>query len=136
MKKKKSKLIPLSKLCKKLDAVFSQWIRRKDADKNGNVACYTCGKVQHWKQQQCGHYISRRHYSTRWLESNCKPQDAGCNIFNQGNSPAFALHLIKDYGQDHLEKLDLLKNQLCKMDRITYEEKIAEYEEKIKNLKT
>lgn len=133
---KKKKLKSLGSLCKKLDKVFSEYIRRKDADKSGNVACYTCGKKQHWKKQQCGHYISRRHYSTRWLEENCKPQDAGCNIFNQGNSPAFALHLIKDYGSEHLQNLDKLKNTLCKMDRFAYELLIEGYEEKLKNLKT
>lgn len=136
MKKKKSKLISLSKLCKKLDAVFSQWIRRIDCNKDGKVACYTCGKVQHWKRQQCGHYISRRHYNTRWDEQNCKPQCAGCNIFNQGNSPSFALHLIKDYGVDILDTLHQRKNILCKMDRFTYEQQIENYERELKNLKT
>ena len=33
---------------KKLDAVFSEYIRRKYADKNGIVSCYTCGKKKFW----------------------------------------------------------------------------------------
>jgi hypothetical protein len=31
-------------LIKKLDAIFSEYIRRKYADKNGIVKCYTCDK--------------------------------------------------------------------------------------------
>ncbi len=34
-----------SKIVKKLDAIFSQYIRLKDADHNGDVSCFTCGKV-------------------------------------------------------------------------------------------
>ena len=31
-------------IVKKLDTVFSEYIRRKYADKLGNVKCYTCKK--------------------------------------------------------------------------------------------
>ena len=36
-------------LVKKLDTVFSEYIRRKYADKKGIVSCYTCGKKAYWK---------------------------------------------------------------------------------------
>ena len=39
-----------SKIVKKLDAIFSQYIRLKDADHNGDVKCFTCGKVSHYKK--------------------------------------------------------------------------------------
>ena len=46
-----------SKIVKKLDAIFSQYIRLKDADHNGDVTCFTCGKVSHYKKgMQCGHF--------------------------------------------------------------------------------
>jgi len=133
--KTKKKLIPLSKLSKKLDAVFSMYIRLKYADNKGMVSCYTCNVKKHWKEMQNGHYISRRHYCTRWLETNCHPQCVGCNVFNQGNSPSYALHLIKDYGAPILETLEGLKNNICKMTRGDYEINIEEYEKKIKNLR-
>ena len=49
-------------LVKKLDAVFSEYIRRKYADKNGIVKCYTCNKKAYWKGEgmQNGHFISRK----------------------------------------------------------------------------
>jgi hypothetical protein len=125
---------PVNKLRDELDKVFSEWIRRKDADKNGMVKCYTSGKFYHWKQIQCGHFISRRHMSTRWYEKNCKPQSVSENIFNQGNAPKFAIKLIEEYGQGILEELEIKKNSICKMGRFEYERLINEYKEKIKNL--
>ena len=40
----------VSKLKKKLDAIFSKYIRLKDADKNGYVKCYTCGVKKYWEK--------------------------------------------------------------------------------------
>lgn len=132
---KKKKLKSLSFLCKKLDKVFSEYIRRKDADGRGFVKCFTCMNKKHWKEMQCGHFISRRHYNTRWDVMNCKPQDAACNIFNQGNAPMFALGLQKLYGEGIIEELVFKKNITLKMNRFLYELMIEEYEEKLKNLK-
>ena len=61
-----------SKIVKKLDAIFSQYIRLKDADHKGDVTCFTCGKVSHYKKGiQNGHFQSRRFMSTRYDEKNC-----------------------------------------------------------------
>ena len=77
-----AKKLTRSKLVKKLDAVFSQYIRLKDADEFGNATCFTCGKVDHWKKLQNGHFQSRKHYATRWDEMNCQVQCvSGCNMY-------------------------------------------------------
>ena len=104
-------------LVKELDSAYSKYIRQKDADDNGQVKCYTCDKVKHWKSIDCGHYISRRHLSSRFFEKNTKPQCKGCNIFKEGNKPVFALELIKEYGKDVLEELDSLSHIKMKYDR-------------------
>jgi len=104
-------------LIKELDSAYSKYIRQKDADDNGQVKCYTCDKVKHWKSIDCGHYISRRHLSSRFFEKNTKPQCKGCNIFKEGNKPVFALELIKEYGKDVLEELDSLSHIKMKYDR-------------------
>ena len=41
-------------LIKKLDTVFSLYIRQRYADKNGMVKCCTCSTVKHWKEMDCG----------------------------------------------------------------------------------
>ena len=82
-----------SKVVKKLDVVFSQYIRLSNADKNGICTCVTCGKKYHWKQIQAGHFMSRKHYSTRWIEDNVKPQCYGCNVMQQGQQYRFSKYL-------------------------------------------
>ena len=80
-------------LVKKLDKVFSEYIRKRTADANGFVECFTCGKRNHWKKMQCGHFQSRKHYSTRWNEDNCQVQCVGCNMFKGGEQYKFGLKL-------------------------------------------
>lgn len=103
-----------SKLKDRLDKVFSVYIRTRSIDKRGYTNCFTCGKPAHWKDLHCGHYISRRHLSTRWEEKNCKPQCVGCNIFNQGAADVFAIKLVNLYGPQILELLNLKKNSIAK----------------------
>ena len=132
----KVKLKSISSLKKKLDTLYSLYIRQKYADnQTGISSCYTCGKPAHWKELQNGHYISRRHHSTRWHDQNCRPQCPGCNIFNQGNAPAFALRLLREFGPEILEVLELEKNKTVHLDRIFYESKIQEIERKLNELK-
>jgi hypothetical protein len=128
----KSKKGSLSSLEKKLDQVFSWYIRKSHADKNGYCKCVTCGKVVHWKDIQCGHFISRRHKATRWEEKNCGPQCVGCNIYNQGAGPAYASYLIRKYGEGIVDLLLAKSRSVWKGGRFEYEAMISEYEEKLK----
>lgn len=124
----------MKKLIKKLDDVFSKYIRLKNADENGIVKCYTCGKYHHWKEIQCGHYISRRHFGTRWEEKNCKPQCVGCNIFNQGSADTFARNLIREYGSDILELLAAKKNNITKLGGFELNFMISDYQARVNKL--
>lgn len=79
-------------LIKKLDTVFSEYIRRRYA-KNDIATCVTCGKKDHWKKLQAGHFMSRKHYSTRWDEDNVEVQCSACNVFRYGEQYLFAKYL-------------------------------------------
>ena len=79
-----------------LDYVFSQYIRVKYADKDGIATCFTSGKKYNWQQIQCGHFISRKNLSTRWLEANCRPQCMECNYFKTGNIEEFEYKLHEE----------------------------------------
>ena len=72
----------ISKLKKELDKWFSLYIRLRDAEQ-GIAQCFTCGKIDHYKRLQCGHFQSRRHHATRWNEQNCQVQCVKCNMFEQ-----------------------------------------------------
>lgn len=118
-----------SQLVKELDKVFSEYIRKRDADHNGNVSCFTCGKVAHWKEMQCGHFQSRKHYATRWDEQNCQVQDSGCNIFRSGEQFKFGINLDKKYGQGTAETLERMARFTIKFSNVELQEKIEYYKQ-------
>lgn len=75
------------------DEVFSKVIRVKYADKDGFVLCFTSDVKMRWQDSQCGHYISRSHISTRWMEQNCKVQSPYDNCNLNGNLKEFKKRL-------------------------------------------
>jgi hypothetical protein len=134
-KAKKPKAKSISKLKTELDAIFSQYIRLRNADSNGNVACFTSGVVKHWKEQHCGHFQSRRHIATRWHEKNCQVQSVKENIFNQGNQYTFGKNLDLLYGVGTADKLEQLAKTEFKVDRVYLELSIEFYTLRVKQLK-
>jgi hypothetical protein len=124
----------VSKLKKELDKWFSLYIRLKDCNEYGMVQCYTSGRVYHYKQIHAGHFISRRHLSTRWLEQNVKPQSAADNLFGQGEQYKFGLHLDSEYGLGTTEELQVISKQPFKMMPHEYKEKISYYKSLVEKL--
>lgn len=119
---RKPKLLSMSKLKKKADNVFSHWIRDRD-----NHTCFTCNKILSTNESQNGHFISRTHTATRYLEKNCNCQCVGCNIFKKGNYPIYALRLQQLYGNDILQELYDLSKTTIKCDRIFLNNIINKY---------
>jgi len=109
-----AKKLTRSKIVKKLDAVFSQYIRQKNAI-NEIATCFTCGKQDHWKKLQNGHFQSRRFYSTRWNEQNCQVQCSGCNVFKYGEQFIFGKKLDQKYGEGTAEELYLKAKKTVKL---------------------
>ena len=128
---KNSKKPSRSKLVKKMDVIFSQYIRLKNS-KNGICTCVTCGKKGHWKTGgiQAGHFMSRKHYSTRWDEDNVKPQCVGCNMFRSGEQYKYSLYL----GKQLSEKLHEKSNKIVKFTNIELEEMFQHYSDEVKKL--
>tara|TARA_B100000902_G_C27307271_1_gene916259 strand:- start:1929 stop:2324 length:396 start_codon:yes stop_codon:yes gene_type:complete len=89
-------------IVKKLDTIFSKYVRLKDADFKGNCICVTCGKSYYWKEIQAGHFISRKHYSTRWDERNVKPQCYSCNVMRYGEQYKYSKYLGIELSEDLL----------------------------------
>ena len=92
-------------MIKKLDKIFSEYIRMRYADANGIVRCVTCGKPDHWKFMDCGHFIPRGNHSVRWDEINCAPQCKICNQLEGGRTEKFQDYLIEQYGAEAVEML-------------------------------
>jgi hypothetical protein len=120
-------------LVTKLDTIFSQYIRRKDAINNISE-CFTCGVKNDYKKQQAGHFASRRHYSTRWNEYNVQVQCYSCNICNQGMQFEFGKKLCLKYGDNFAEDLMLKSKEIVKFTESDLIELIDYYTEKVNTL--
>jgi hypothetical protein len=118
-------------LIKKLDAVFSEYIRLRTANENGFVECVTCGKQDHWRSMDCGHFISRKHISTRWHEDNCQVQCKSCNVFRYGEQYKYSLWL----GAKKSEYLYTLSKETLKLYDYDLLDMIEIYKEKVAELK-
>lgn len=119
-----------SKLVKKLDVVFSQYVRLSNADYRGMCTCVTCGRQYHWKKIQAGHFISRAKYSTRWVLDNVKPQCYGCNCMQQGRQYEFSLYL----GSKLSDELYKKSQEITKFTNVELQEKIEHYSTLLKKL--
>lgn len=123
-KGKKVKKKSNAKLKKKLDAVFSLFIRNKYS-KNGQVKCFTCGVSRPVSNIQNGHFVPRNALATRFDEDNCRPQCVGCNVFGQGRPVIFANNLEKELGKGTVARLYAKAQEITK--DYPYEEKIVQY---------
>lgn len=123
-------------LIKKLDTIFSEYIRRKYADKNGIVKCYTCNVKKYWKGQgmQAGHLISRKSRILRWSELNVRPQCYSCNCHFYGRQLEFAMQLNQEYGYNIAEELLIESKKTIKQSDEDLKNLIKLYEDKIKTL--
>lgn len=130
-KKPKKKLLPLSSLEKKLDRVFSLFIRTRNIDEGGTTNCVTCNRLFYYADLDAGHFVKRQHKSVRWDERNVHPQCTRCNRFLNGAMDEMALYIYKLYGQDTLCELLRLKHTTKKYHRSEIEELISIYENKI-----
>ena len=113
----------------KLDNIFSQYIRLRYS-KNEISKCVTCGKQDHWKKLQAGHFVSRKHYATRWDEDNVQVQCSGCNVFRYGEQYLFSKYL----GVDLSEELLIKSRKIQKFTDNELLEMIDLYTEKVNNL--
>lgn len=143
-KKKKKEKTPLFKgtvsvkkkpnLEEKLDRVFSEFIRLRDSDDQGYARCISCGKIVHWKDIHCGHFVNRWHQNTRFNEKNCNGQCINCNSFDEGNNIGYTRGIIKKYGYGVIDELEIQKHQYKKYSAFEYEILIKHYQQKVKEL--
>lgn len=127
---KNSKKPTRTKLVRKLDMVFSRYIRLRATDHKGYCECVTCGKKDHWKQMQAGHFMSRKHYSTRWDEDNVAVQCVACNVYRAGEQYKYSLYL----GSEKAEMLHQKSKEIQKFSSVELEEMINKYQELVKVL--
>lgn len=106
------------------------------ADENGWVECVSCGKKDHYKYMQGGHFIPKGH-SSYWAlrEENVHPQCPGCNMFGMRHgtaSQAYTIWMQDYYGKDFVQEMIDKKKTLNKISKYEYEEILKNFNELIK----
>jgi len=121
-------------LIKKLDNIFSQWVRLRYC-KDETAECVTCGKRDHWKKLQAGHFVGRKHYSTRWDAVNVQVQCMGCNVFKYGEQYKYGQFINYTYGIGTTDELFKKSREIVKYTDEEISEKIIYYTEIVEELK-
>lgn len=123
-------------LKRKLWAIFSKYIRRKYANRDGMVI--TCdGVYLHWKETHCGHLLPNTERSSNlggnalwYYENNFYPQSANGNYFNaNGSAGKYMEFAIRKYGPEEIEKMRKLKQTVKRWTVTELEDLYKHYKE-------
>lgn len=123
-----------SSLVKKLDRVFSLYIRLRDTMPNGMCRCISCGNIKPFAQIDAGHYFSRTHMATRFSELNVNAECNFCNRFKADHLDAYRDNLIRKIGKDKFELLRIAAHQSQKWSDFELEAMIQHYKKEVKKL--
>ena len=130
-KRKKS---DLKRLKDKLWKLTSEYVRRKDADHNGYVPCYTCGVVKRYTEGDAGHAIPGRHnkvlFDLSILEFQCK----FCNGPKSGMQYVFGKKLNERNGEGWFEQKMIESHEIVKFTKSDYEDRIEAIEGMLEKL--
>jgi hypothetical protein len=124
----------LKSLKNKAWKVFSEWVRRKDADEGGTVHCVTCRAPIYWKEAHAGHFVGGRNNAVLLHPDIVHPQCVRCNIFLSGNYAEYALYMLDKFGREKVEEFLSLRRQVVKLTRADFEASIETYQQKLKDL--
>ncbi len=87
-----------------LDAIFSKIIRKVHLNH-----CHSCGQFHKEQDLQCGHYIGRSNFSTRYDLKNALPVCMTCNYYDASHVEKLGLKLIELYGENVIDELNIKK---------------------------
>jgi len=80
-------------------------VRMEAADGDGFAHCCSCGRREHYKKMNGGHFISRQHKATMLDRQNVHAQCVRCNCMD--NLPGYSAWLEATYGKGFtLELMD------------------------------
>lgn|SRR5574343_345199 len=118
---------------KKLDRIFSKYIRERDRDGDHFVCC-SCGEMKPFEQADAGHFINRRWMMVRWDERNVHAQCRSCNRFDEGNGAGYTRFMMRNYGDPVIDILEASKTPYTWKDW-ELDILIEEYQQKYNDLK-
>ena len=137
MEKEKKDSVKMSKtpnLTKKLDKVFSAYIRLRDVMPSGYFKCISCGRIKAFEEGDCGHYWSRTHMATRWDEDNCSMECRACNRMSADHLIQYRDNLIAKIGQSRYDRLYVLAHSSKHWCNFELQEMINHYKQEAERL--
>jgi len=88
-------------------AMFSKFIRARDANWQGYCKCISCSTVKKWKEMEAGHFIPKGSDSAlKYNEFNVNTQCNSCNTYKSGNLIEYRHGLVEKIGKENVEKLE------------------------------
>jgi len=119
-------------------AIFSKYIRLRDANWQGYCSCISCSVVLPIKEIQAGHFIDAgSDKALKYEETNVHAQCVSCNYFKSGNKLEYRRRLIDKIGIKLVEKLELshhFKTTHKKLNQLELNAMYEFYKKKIKTL--
>lgn len=115
-------------LKKKLDRVFSLFIRLRDCDKKWIIICPLCWSriIWNWEQCQNMHFVKREKMGYRYNEENCYAGCKKCNVMLNWNYEKYTLFMIKKFWIEKVESM-VYDNKTYKVYDYELDEKIWYY---------
>ena len=127
----------IATLTRKLDKVFSEFIRLRDSKPYDfrYFKCISCGQIKPYEQMDCGHFVSRIHKATRWDEDNCNGECRACNRMSSDHIIYYQRNLEQKIGRDRVDMILARSRQVKKWSAWELETLIKHYEQEIEKLK-
>lgn len=119
---------------RKLDNIFSKYIRLRDTDDEGYGKCISTGRFIHYSQADAGHFISRDRMSTRWNEKNVHLQSRQANRFKSGQQFSQSISIDHKYGEGTSEILLAESRKTCKLTDFELDALIDHYKKQVVEL--
>lgn len=129
-RKAKKKKTPRQRAMDRADQWFSRYIRLKHSFENGRdviCICYTCGKPKHILSIENGHFQRRGYKTVRYHINNARPQCTKCNKWHSGMPEQFEIRLRKDIGDEQVDAIKALAQELGLDDEQFYREQATKY---------
>ena len=91
--------------------LLQRLVRLKASDDNGYCQCVTCGKIDHYKDMQGGHFIPRGRTVFKLFEENIHPQCPSCNLYGMKTTKiqeAYRIYMDDMYGARRIRAMQRL----------------------------
>lgn len=124
-----------SSLIKKLDKVFSLYIRLRDVNQDGYFHCPTCGRYLPFSKADCSHLWGRAHMSTRFDPDNVVAECSYDNRMNSSHLVQLTEYFKKTLGQQKFDLLQWKHNQAKNWSLFELQELIKYYQGEVERLK-